>query len=119
MPSRRAGRSARPAAWTAPATAAPRPALATADAVGPCVELRGLERFGDASPDLIYCAEALTYAFSDARIVQVIRDGHDVVTSMLADPVVMSWFRPSFVNVDTEFWLFVQQTRGEPCEKVY
>ena len=74
-----------------------------ADAVGPCVELRGLERFGDASPDLIYCAEALTYAFPDARIVQVIRDGRDVVTSMLADPVVMSWFRPSFVNVDTEF----------------
>jgi Sulfotransferase family len=74
-----------------------------ADAVAPCVELRGLERFGDASPDLIYCAEALTYAFPDARIVQVIRDGRDVVTSMLADPVVMSWFRPSFVNVDTEF----------------
>ena len=56
-----------------------------------------------ASPDLIYCAEALTYAFPDARIVQVIRDGQDVVTSMLDDPVVMSWFRPSFVNVDTEF----------------
>ncbi len=74
-----------------------------ADAVGPCVELRGLERFGDASPDLIYCAEALIDAFPDARIVQVIRDGRDVVASMLADPVVMSWFRPSFVNVDTEF----------------
>ncbi len=74
-----------------------------ADAVGPCVELRGLETFGDASPDLIYCAEALTYAFPDARIVQVVRDGRDVVASMLADPVVMSWFRPSFVNVDTEF----------------
>jgi len=74
-----------------------------ADAIGPCVEVRGLERFGDASPDLIYCAEALTYAFPDARIVQLIRDGRDVVTSMLADPVVMSWFRPSFVNVDTEF----------------
>jgi Sulfotransferase family len=74
-----------------------------AGAVGPCMELRGLERFGDASPDLIYCAEALTYAFPDARIVQVIRDGRDVVASMLADPVVMSWFRPSFVNVDTEF----------------
>jgi hypothetical protein len=74
-----------------------------ADAVGPCVDLRGLERFGDASPDLIYCAEALTYAFPDARIVQVIRDGQDVVASMLADPVVMSWFRPSFVNMDTEF----------------
>jgi hypothetical protein len=74
-----------------------------ADAVGPCAELRGLETFGDASPDLIYCAEALTYAFPDARIVQVIRDGRDVVASMLADPVVMSWYRPSFVNVDTEF----------------
>jgi hypothetical protein len=34
-----------------------------ADAVGPCVELRGLETYGDASPDLIYCAEALSYAF--------------------------------------------------------
>ena len=67
------------------------------------MELRGLETFGDASPDLIYCAEALTYAFPDARIVQVVRDGRDVAASMLADPVVMSWFRPSFVNVDTEF----------------
>jgi Sulfotransferase family len=74
-----------------------------ADAVGPCVKLRGLERFGDASPDLIYCIDALTFAFPDARIVQVIRDGRDVVASMLADPVVMSWFRPSLVNVDTEF----------------
>jgi len=74
-----------------------------ADAVGPCVDLRRLERFGDASPDLIYCAEALSYAFPDARIVQVIRSGRDVVASMLADPVVMSWYRPSFVNTDTEF----------------
>ena len=74
-----------------------------ADAVGPCVELRGLDTFGDASPDLIYCAEALTYAFPDARIVQVVRDGRDAVASMLADPVVMAWFRPSFVNTDTEF----------------
>jgi hypothetical protein len=67
------------------------------------VEQRGLERYGDASPDLLYCAEGLTSAFADARIVQVIRDGRDVVGSMLADPVVMSWFRPSFVNTDTEF----------------
>jgi len=74
-----------------------------ADAIGPCVELRELERFGDASPDLIYCAEALTAAFPDARIVQVVRDGRDAVAGMLADSVVMSWYRPSFVNVDTEF----------------
>jgi hypothetical protein len=74
-----------------------------AEAVGPCVDLRGLETFGDASPDLIYCAEALIYAFPGARIVQVVRDGRDVVASMLTDPVVMAWFRPSFVNTDTEF----------------
>jgi Sulfotransferase family len=74
-----------------------------ADATGACVEHRGLERYGDASPELIYCAEALTGAFGDARIVQVIRDGKDVVASMLADPAVMTWFRPSFVNTDTEF----------------
>src|SRR5216683_1832082 len=77
------------------------PTVLAADGVGPCVELRGLETFGDASPDLIYCAEALTYAFPDARIIQVVRDGRSVVASMLADPVVMAWFRPSFVNVDT------------------
>jgi hypothetical protein len=74
-----------------------------ADEIGPCVELRGLETFGDASPDLIYCAEALTYAFPDARIIQLIRDGRDTVASMLTDPVVMAWYRPSFVNVDAEF----------------
>src|SRR5260370_37671955 len=66
-----------------------------ADAVGPCVEVRGLERYGDASPDLIYCAEALTYAFPDARLIHVIRDGQDVVTSMLADPPSMSSYLPS------------------------
>ena len=49
----------------------------SAGAVGPCVELRGLETYGDASPDLMYCAEALTYAFPDARIMQVVRDGRD------------------------------------------
>jgi hypothetical protein len=71
--------------------------------VGPCVEQRGLARFGDASPDLTYCAEALIGAFPDARIVQVIRDGRDAVAAMLADPVAMSWLRPSVTNVDTEF----------------
>jgi hypothetical protein len=75
----------------------------TADDAGTCVEQRGLERYGDASPDLIYCAEALTSAFTDARIVQVVRDGRDVAASMLQDPNVMYWFRPSFVNTDTEF----------------
>jgi hypothetical protein len=71
--------------------------------VGPCAELRGLERFGDASQDLAYCADALVAAFPDALIIQVVRDGRDTVADMLADQVAMSWFRPSVVNIDTEF----------------
>ena len=73
------------------------------DEVGPCVEQRGLARFGDASPDLTYCANALVAAFPDAQIVQVVRDGRDTVAAMLKDPVAMSWFRPSVANVDIEF----------------
>jgi hypothetical protein len=72
-------------------------------AVGPCAEQRGLRRYGDASPDLLYCAEALIAAFPDAQIVQVVRDGRDSVAGMLADQVTMSWFRPSVVNIETEF----------------
>jgi hypothetical protein len=71
--------------------------------IGPCVEQRGLTRYGDASPDLTYCAEALVDAFPDAQIVQVVRDGRDTVADMLSDPIVMSWFRPSMTNIDTEF----------------
>ena len=70
--------------------------------VGPCVEERGLSRFGDATPDLTYCAEALVMAFPDALIVQVVRDGRDSVAAMLTDQVAMSWFRPSVVNIETE-----------------
>lgn len=71
--------------------------------VGPCVEQRGLSRYGDASPDLTYCADTLIPAFPDAQIIQVVRDGRDVVAEMLGDPAVMSWFRPGVVNVDSEF----------------
>jgi hypothetical protein len=64
---------------------------------------RGVTRFGDASPDLAYCAEGLIDAFPDARLVQVIRDGRDVVAGMLGDSAVLAWFKPSFANVDSEF----------------
>lgn len=73
------------------------------DGVGPCVGQRGITRYGDASPDLMYCADALVDAFPDARIVQIIRDGRDVVAGMLADVSVLAWFKPGFVNIDTEF----------------
>lgn len=70
---------------------------------GPCVDQREIDRYGDASPDLMYCAESLVEAFPDARLVQIIRDGRDVTTAMLAEPGELAWFRPGFVNLDGEF----------------
>jgi hypothetical protein len=69
---------------------------------GPCVADQGISRYGDASPELLYCADSLIDAFPDAQLVQVVRDGRDVVAGMLADAPALAWFRPGFVNLDTE-----------------
>ena len=74
-----------------------------ADGAGPCVPERGITRYGDASPDLLYCAESLVDAFPDARLVQIIRDGRDAVAGMLTDPGALAWFRSGAVNLDAEF----------------
>ena len=68
-----------------------------------CVDERDITRYGDASPELMYCAEALVNAFPEAQLVQIIRDGRDVVSSMLADPESLAWFKRGIANVDTEF----------------
>ena len=68
-----------------------------------CVAERDIVRYGDASPDLMYCADALVDAFTDARLVQIIRDGRDVVAAMLADPLTLGWFKRGMANVETEF----------------
>ena len=68
-----------------------------------CVAERDITRYGDASPDLMYCAEGLVDAFPDARLVQIIRDGKDVVAAMLGDPQSLSWFKPGIANVESEF----------------
>jgi hypothetical protein len=60
-------------------------------------------RFGDASPDLLYSASVLLQAFPDARFVQLIRDGRDVIADMLADPAALSWFKPVMLSDETEF----------------
>ncbi|XVQ07827.1 sulfotransferase family protein [Spirillospora sp. CA-255316] len=70
---------------------------------GPCVEPRGVDRFADASPDLIYSADVLLDAFPDAQLVQVIRDGRDVVADMLDDERCMAWFKPGLTNLDEVF----------------
>jgi hypothetical protein len=68
-----------------------------------CVAERDITRYGDASPDLMYCAEGLVDAFPDARLVQIIRDGRDVVAAMLADPLALGWLKPGMANVEAEF----------------
>jgi sulfotransferase family protein len=68
---------------------------------GICAEERDIRRYGDATPDLMYCAEGLVDAFPDARLVQIIRDGRDVVAAMLADAESLAWFK--LANVDSEF----------------
>jgi hypothetical protein len=73
------------------------------DGVSCCVTEREITRYGDASPDLIYSADALVAAFPDARLIQIIRDGRDAVAAMLSDAAVLTWFRPGLANVETEF----------------
>ena len=68
----------------------------------PCVAEQDISRYGDASPELLYCADSLVDAFHDARLVQIVRDGRDVVAGMLGDPTSLAWFRPGFVNLDAE-----------------
>jgi len=68
-----------------------------------CISEREIVRYGDASPDLMYCAADLVAAFPDARLLQLIRDGRDVVAAMLADPQALGWFKPGVANAETEF----------------
>ena len=70
------------------------------DGAGTCVAERDITRYGDASPDLMYCAESVVDAFPDARIVQVIRDGRDVIAAMLADAQTLSFFRRGMASGD-------------------
>ena len=70
---------------------------------GLCVAVQSIARYGDASPELLYCAGPLLSAFPDARFVQVIRDGRDVVAGMLDDTDTIAAFRPGFANLNDEF----------------
>ncbi|GLW65013.1 hypothetical protein Arub01_32570 [Actinomadura rubrobrunea] len=81
----------------------PSAARAPGAADEPCVEPRDVHRFADASPDLIYSADVLLDAFPDAQLLQVIRDGRDVVADMLADERCMAWFKPGLANLDEVF----------------
>ncbi|MEU8109290.1 sulfotransferase [Nonomuraea muscovyensis] len=85
---------------------------------GPCVAPGSVTRFGDASPDLLYSAPVLLRAFPDARFVQLIRDGRDVVADMLGDPACLAWFKPAMLSEHTEFPnAFLGVNRDEHVEK--
>jgi hypothetical protein len=71
--------------------------------LGPCVATASVTRFGDASPDRLYTVPVLRRAFPDARFVQLLRDGRDVVVDMLADPACLSWFKAATLSEGTEF----------------
>jgi hypothetical protein len=70
---------------------------------GTCIEERDIGRYGDATPDLMYCAESVVDAFPDARIVQIIRDGRDVVAAMLGDAQLLSFLRRGVASIESEF----------------
>jgi hypothetical protein len=77
--------------------------LGRIDAEGMCTDPRGIQRFADATPDLIYSTDVILDAFPDAQLVQVIRDGRDAVAGMLTDERCLAWFRPGFANLDEVF----------------
>jgi hypothetical protein len=70
---------------------------------GSCADPRGIQRFADATPDLIYSTDVIFDAFPDAQLIQVIRDGRDVVAEMIGDERCLAWFRPGFANLDEVF----------------
>jgi hypothetical protein len=82
---------------------APGPWQADPDATEACMRPRDVDRFADASPDLLYSADVLLDAFPDAQLLQVIRDGRDVVAEMLADERCLAWFKPGLANLDEVF----------------
>lgn len=77
--------------------------LGRADAEGTCSDPRSVQRFGDATPDLIYSTGVLLDAFPDAQLIQLIRDGRDAVAGMLTDERCLACFRPGFANLDEVF----------------
>lgn len=68
----------------------------------PCRHAAEATRYGDAGPDLLYSATVLARAFPDAALVQIIRDGRDVVADMLDDERLLAWFKPGMANLEEE-----------------
>lgn len=78
--------------------------LAGPPGTGVCVsDGRGTHRYADASPDLLYSVDVLFDAFPDAQILQIVRDGRDVVADMLGDEQCLAWFKPGVANLNEVF----------------
>lgn len=66
--------------------------LAVARRVGLVGTVRPIEQ----TPELAHLVDALPLAYPEARIVHIVRDGHDVVASLLDKP----WLRPTQERTD-------------------
>lgn len=60
------------------------------------IGLVGSVRAVEQTPELAHLADALTIAFPNARVVHIVRDGRDVVCSLLEKP----WLRPQEARAD-------------------
>lgn len=68
----------------------------------PCGSGDGL-RYADKSHQHVLNVDAILDAFPDACFVHLIRDGRDVVASMLRHEGVLNWFGPAIINEQSEF----------------
>jgi hypothetical protein len=66
--------------------------LAVARRVGLVGAVRGVEQ----TPELAHLVDVLAIAYPDARIVHIVRDGRDIVCSLLEKP----WLRPEQARTD-------------------
>jgi hypothetical protein len=68
-----------------------------------CQREKSIKRYCDKSHQHILNISILLNAFPNAQFIHLIRDGRDVVSSMLCHPGVLSWFSETHINESTEF----------------
>ncbi len=62
-----------------------------------------IQRFADKSHQHLLNVDLILQAFPDAQFIYLVRDGRDVVSSMLRHPGVLSWFSTRYINQDSSW----------------
>lgn len=68
-----------------------------------CQSKRSVKRYADKSHQHVLNVEILLEAFPQAQFIHIIRDGRDVVSSMLRHSGVLSWFSDTYINENSEW----------------